>query len=164
MPTVSTGTIPFYHSYPMKRKHIPSVAAIILTISYTQAAPVINEISPFNAGLHPDIEGEHPDWIEIHNPDTSAVNLSGWFLTDEATALNQWAFPTGTSIPAGGYIIVFASGKTEITNELHTNFSLSGSGEYLALVQPDGTISADYSSELDSEERFFFRIRVESLR
>ena len=132
----------------MKRKHISSVAAIILTISYTQAAPVINEISPFNAGLHPDIEGEHPDWIEIHNPDTSAVNLSGWFLTDEATALNQWAFPTGTSIPAGGYIIVFASGKTEITNELHTNFSLSGSGEYLALVQPDGsTIVDEYTQD-----------------
>jgi len=117
---------------------------LVLGMSFTlQAAPIINEISPFNAGLLPDTEGEFSDWVEIYNPDATSVDLSGWFLTDEATALNQWAFPSGTSIPAGGYLIVFASGKTNITSEPHASFSLAGSGEYLALVQPDGTTIVD---------------------
>ena len=36
---------------------------------------------------------------------------------------------------------MFASGKdrSDPTKQLHTNFSLATSGEYLALVKPDGT-------------------------
>ncbi len=130
----------------MTKNYVASLVNMILAwcvVSSLQAAPVINEISPFNAGLLPDAEGEFPDWIELYNSDATSIDLSGWFLTDEATALNQWAFPSGTSIPAGGYLIVFASGKINITSEPHTSFSLAGSGEYLALVQPDGTTVVD---------------------
>ena len=119
------------------------IGVILLMILRLQAAPVINEIAPFNAGVLADAEGEYPDWIEIHNPDTSSVDLSGWFLTDKATALNQWSFPAGAIIPAQGYLIVFASEKNDITSELHANFSLAGSGEYLALVEADGTTVVD---------------------
>ena len=50
-----------------------------------------------------------------------------------------------SSIPAGGYLLVFASGKDRAVagQELHTNFSLEQMGEYLALVMPDGTTVAD---------------------
>lgn len=107
------------------------------------AAPVLNEIASFNAGLHADKEGSYPDWIEIHNPDSHSLDMSGWFLTDKPSALNRWAFPTGTTIPAGGFLIVFASGKKGITDELHANFTLQRNGEFLALVQPDGSTVVD---------------------
>ncbi len=65
--------------------------------------------------------------------------MTGWSLTDDALNLTKWTLPA-VSIPANGRLIVFASGKdrTSPQAELHTNFSLSSSGEYLALVRPDG--------------------------
>src|SRR5213075_2195264 len=45
------------------------------------------------------------------------------------------------SIAANGYMTIFASGKDRAVagQELHTNFALAKSGEYLALVAADGT-------------------------
>ena len=53
-------------------------------------------------------------------------------------------------VPPGGYQLVFASGKdrSDPQAELHAGFSLSGNGEYLALVKPDAeTIAFDFAPE-----------------
>ena len=90
-----------------------------------------------------DEDGEFSDWIEIRNPDVSSLSLAGYHLTDDATNLTKWTFPAVT-IPPGGYLVVFASNKdrTDPGSQLHTNFRLTSSGEYLALVEPDGTTIA----------------------
>lgn len=104
------------------------------------AAPVISEFMASNGTTLADENGEFTDWIEIHNPDATAIDLSGWYLTDDSSLLNKWTFPPTTLNP-GEYLVVFASGKDRATSgsELHTNFKLSAEGEYLALVQPDGS-------------------------
>ena len=88
---------------------------------------------------------EFSDWIEIHNPTDEAVSVNGWRLTDDADDLEKWQLPE-VSIPADGYLVVFASGEDQVDpeSELHTNFKLSSEGEYLGLVRPDGTISHEY--------------------
>lgn len=42
------------------------------------------------------------EFIELHNPGDTALNLSGWSLADAVT----YTFPNGTTLPAGGYLIV----------------------------------------------------------
>jgi len=94
-----------------------------------------------NASSLTDEDGDTSDWIELHNPDGGSVNLNGYYLTDDPSDLTKWEFP-GVSISGNDYLLIFASGKNRRpTNgdELHTNFSLSANGEYLALVSPDGT-------------------------
>jgi hypothetical protein len=93
-----------------------------------------------NSHTFADQEGEHSDWIEIFNPNSSSVNLEGWYLTDDAKMLNKWRLPA-TKIKGHGYVVVFASEKDRSVAgaELHTNFKLDGHGEFLALVKPDGT-------------------------
>jgi hypothetical protein len=88
-----------------------------------------------------------PDWIELHNPSAAAINLSGWRLTDDPSSLAKWVFPAVT-IPAGGYRIIFASGKnrTPLTGNLHTNFSLDSAGDYVALVSPGGTVMSEFGT------------------
>ena len=85
-----------------------------------------------------DEDGELQDWIELHNLGTSPVNLAGWSLTDDADEPGLWTFPEVT-IPAGGHLVVFASGKNRKTSPegLHTSFKLSSSGEYLALFNAE---------------------------
>ena len=40
-----------------------------------------------------DEDGDYPDWIEVHNGGTNAVNLDGWFLTDNVDRAHQMAIP-----------------------------------------------------------------------
>ncbi|MBK8001207.1 MAG: hypothetical protein IPK15_21470, partial [Verrucomicrobia bacterium] len=70
----------------------------------------------------------------------------GWFLSDNASNQTLWQFPS-TNLPANSHLVVFASGKNRRTPgaPLHTNFRLSGGGEYLALVLPDGsTVASEF--------------------
>ena len=60
-----------------------------------------------------------------------------------ASHLTKWRLPA-VSIAPKGFLIVFASGKDRgvAGAPLHTSFSLTAAGEYLALVLPDGTTVA----------------------
>ncbi|HEY7091380.1 MAG TPA: lamin tail domain-containing protein, partial [Tepidisphaeraceae bacterium] len=100
----------------------------------------ISEFLASNTKGITDEDGDHSDWIELHNTDAAAFDLTGWYLTDDAANLTKWQLPA-TSLPANGYLTVFASSKNRrvVDQPLHTNFSLSKSGEYLGLVMPDGT-------------------------
>src|SRR3954471_18988632 len=73
----------------------------------TYGGVVISEFMADNAGLVRDQDGDAPDWIEIHNDTSLAVNLGGWHLTDEVTNLVKWTFPA-TNLPPDGYLVVFA--------------------------------------------------------
>lgn len=125
----------------------PTLATLFaLLISTGHTAPVISEIMASNTTSLQDEDGDTPDWIEIHNPDSTAVDLSGWHLSDDNTQPDKWSFPS-VVIPAGGYLLVFASDKDRSTpgSELHTNFKLASEGEYLALTQADGTPSTEFT-------------------
>lgn len=104
---------------------------------------VISEFLASNDSGLTDADGDYSDWIEIHNTSGAAVSLAGWYLTDDADDLTKWQFPNVT-LPAGGYLVVFASDKnrTDPAGELHTSFKLSAAGEYLGLIRPDGVTPA----------------------
>jgi hypothetical protein len=118
----------------------------LASLSPTQAAIVINEFLADNGGGLRDEDLESPGWVELYNNGPGAVNLGGWRLTDDAGNLSKWTFPA-TNLPAGGLLVVFTSGKNRANPgwPLHANFSLSDNGEYLALVQPGGTVEHAYS-------------------
>lgn len=86
-----------------------------------------------------DEDGDFSDWIEFHNPDFPVVELGGWYITDDPADLQKWPFPSGVQLELNEYLLVFASGKNRTSaGELHAKFRLVGSGEFLALVKPDG--------------------------
>ena len=94
---------------------------------------VINEIMASNSGTASDENDDFDDWIELYNPSVEAVDLSGFYLTDNPANLAKWQFPASTSIAANGYLIVWADEDQE-QGPLHTNFKLSASGEPLYLL------------------------------
>ena len=107
---------------------------------------LITEFLAANSTGITDADGDHSDWIELQNQTPSAVDLSGWRLTDDPLALAKWVFPSTVLEPAR-FLIVFASGKDRRTPgaELHTNFKLDAAGEYLALVRSDGSIAQEFT-------------------
>lgn len=107
----------------------------------------ITEFMAANASGERDEDGDFSDWIEVFNATPQAVSLKGWCLTDDSLSPGKWRFPDVT-IPAQGYVVVYASGKSRVDPKkpLHTNFSLDRDGEYLALVGPDGsTIASEFA-------------------
>jgi hypothetical protein len=114
--------------------------------------PIISEFMADNGNTLADQDGQYSDWIEIHNPTPSSVNLDGYFLTDDASLPTKWRIPAVT-LPAGGNLVVFASNKDRAVagQQLHTNFELGASGEYLALVKPDGTVAMDYAPQYPAQ-------------
>ncbi|HEV8542937.1 MAG TPA: lamin tail domain-containing protein [Verrucomicrobiae bacterium] len=127
-----------------------AILSFFLSSAFAASPVRINEFLASNSSGLADEDGAYSDWIELFNSSTQPVSLSQWSLTDESTNLSKWEFPA-VIIPANGYIIVFASGKNRNTPKLHTNFSLSETGEYLALVQPDGTIATEFSPAYPSQ-------------
>lgn len=105
----------------------------------TPAEVVITEFVASNDHGIQDEDGASSDWIEIQNQGPAAINLNGWYLTDDSASLTKWRLPS-TNLLVNDFLIVFASGKNRTAPgaPLHANFNLSAKGGYLALVKPDG--------------------------
>ena len=118
-------------------------------MAHAQTSPGIriNEVVAENTTGLLDEDGTRQDWIELHNPSDTTVDLNGWHLSDDPARPAQWTFPP-TPLPAGGFLVIFASGKNRATpgQPLHTNFKLSRTGEFLALTNPEGQAISRFSS------------------
>lgn len=118
-----------------------AVALLVLTaLTHAPAAPFIAEFQAENRDTIRDADGDTSDWLEIYNPDSTAVDLTGMALTDDALAPQKWVFPAVTIAPRSS-LLVWCSGKNRRipSQPLHTNFDLASAGEYLALIAADGT-------------------------
>jgi len=126
-----------------------ALSVIIFSFTRVDAALHITEFLANNEDSIQDEDGDNSDWIEIFNSGSDPINLEGYYLTDDSGVLTKWRFPS-IEIPSGGFLLVFASEKDRsgVDSELHTNFKLSGKGEYLALVEKNGTtIVAEFGSQ-----------------
>ena len=74
------------------------------------------------------------DWVELANESGAELDLSGFGLSDNPDRPRKWVFPQGTSIPAGGTLVI----------------SLVGADQ--AETARDGTLAALLALEVDGEE------------
>jgi len=141
----------------MSRKAIASLAGLVATVMvvvgtfvalyfFQRPAPfspvVISEVMSSNGSTIQDAEGDFSDWVEIYNPNSEIVQLEGYLLTRNQS--DVWVFPE-TSIEPGGYLLVWASGKSDsVAGELHTQFRLSRDGVSLEILAPDGETRIDF--------------------
>ena len=102
-----------------------------------ETAVVINELMAANTKSLTDPQGQHEDWLELHNLTNNVVNLSGMYLTDKMDNPKKWEFPENTTIPAHGYLLVWLDEDGKADVGLHANFKLSRNGETVMLVDTD---------------------------
>jgi hypothetical protein len=127
----------------IKKIALPAILCIPLiffsckkTYETAKTNVVINELMPVNTTTVTDQYGEYDDWIELFNLTATVVDLSGYYLSDNKKDPGKWQFPPGTSIPANGYLIIWADNDTTQFG-LHTNFKLSSAGEDAVLSDPN---------------------------
>ena len=87
------------------------VMARVFNPSNSQWSPLIEAV--FDVGINPILINEilthtdlpEVDTIELYNPNPIPVDLRGWYLTDDESTPKKFEIPSGTVIPANGYLI-----------------------------------------------------------
>jgi len=80
------------------------------------------------------------DAIELYNPTVDAVNVGGWVLTDNFNTPKKFVIPSGTTIPANGYLVFYQSNSFGLDANSFggTNgFALSSKGEEVYVFSAD---------------------------
>ena len=109
-----------------------------------RGAVVINEIH-----YHPDVKTEPAEFIELYNPGTNPVDLSGWYFSSGI----DFAFPPGTTLARDSYLVLaqntnFFKSKFGVTAAGQYTGALNNTGDKLVLRNPAGQIEneVDYQS------------------
>ena len=106
----------------------------------------INEIMASNLLTIKDENEDSSDWVELYNPDSVAVNLQGWALSDNASTPMKWLFGN-VSIQPGQRLVVWASSKNRPNGpQIHTSWAISINGEPILLSNPSGTLVDQFPS------------------
>ena len=87
--------------------------------------------------------GHAYDWVELYNRGKDTADLSGWYLSDSRKKPDKWAFPEGTRLKPGSYLLVYCSGKTEEAQRprdliFYSTFKLSAKGDQVVLTNRNG--------------------------
>lgn len=124
-----------YYKLSMNKFFTVLTAFVFTSFLGTNAQIVITEFnyqsdSTLNSG----------DWVELHNPTAAAVDVSGWKMVDGNILNLPYVIPNGTSIPAGGYLVIVDN--TTRFDAIHPSvprigplgFEFSNSGEQITLT------------------------------
>jgi len=103
----------------------------------------VNEFMADNVSFMTDPQGDFDDWIEIYNGTSEPFNIGGLYITDDLNNPTKYLMPDtkpdSTTIPAGGFLLLWADSDME-DGVLHIGFKLSKSGEQIGLYDKDGFI------------------------
>ncbi|MGV3636962.1 MAG: lamin tail domain-containing protein, partial [Flavobacteriales bacterium] len=119
------------------------------------AQVIINEILAVNSTVmhDPDL-GEFADWIELRNTTAAPIDLSGYQLTQEPSGDEGWSLPPITLAPDQS-LVIWADGlglwpgetafvpfrnTTATMSACHADFKLSGDGEWIGVLNPQGVL------------------------
>ena len=85
---------------------------------------ILSEILPSNR-TYPSPDGQHLDFVEVHNLSADAVDISGFMLSDDLSSIG-YTFPSGTVLPPYGYAVCWCLPDSE--DDRYGNFGISREG------------------------------------
>ena len=124
----------------MKKSLLYLIVWLWFSVPATSQQLYINEIMASNGHALADSTGTFEDWFEIYNPNAFAVDIAGYYVTDNLSNKTKYQLVTGsnkTIIPANGYLVLWASEALD-RGVTHVNFKLSADGEAVGLYRPNG--------------------------
>jgi hypothetical protein len=140
----------------MRKTNALLLALAVAALPHPAAALVISEVAYDPAGT----DSGH-EWIEVWNDGASAVDLAGWSVLEAGVMHRLAAYGADALVvEAGGYAVVadrpelFLADFPSARSAIDSAFSLSNTGEEVALVSPEGVqaSSATWSSESGAKD------------
>lgn len=119
-----------------------SVTISISNRTATASSLVINEMMAANVDEYISRAFNFDGWIELYNPSTQAVSLSGLYVSDDAMNMKKYQLRSCHGIlPAKGFNVLWFESET-LHNE-HLPLKLDVDGGYLAFSDEAGNIVAE---------------------
>lgn len=143
----------YRNSHPMTnllfRLFLAGLVVLSLAVGFVRpvAASTYGEVVISEIMYDPATGGEeNEEWVELYNPTTASIDISGWVLTDDntfpAVDEGQCTIPASTSIPAGGFVVISRAAipviNTEIVCTASGTYQLENVGDNLALFNTAG--------------------------
>lgn len=130
----------------MKFNLIQIVLYIVFnSLSFTFAQEIkINEVSSSNKNIIQDLDGEYSDWFELYNKSSNPINLSKYYISDDAENLTKWKCPN-IEIEPDSVILIFASGKDRSETVSHWE-TVIREGDICNYLIPPNNISDEWRS------------------
>jgi hypothetical protein len=113
----------------------------------------LNELMASNGDAVSDGLGAFSDWVELYNSTSADIDLSGFGLSDSPERPMRWKFPDGTSIKAGGYLIVYCNGigGDDGSGGLYATFALAAAKGSVTLSNKAGKLIDSVEYPLQSK-------------
>lgn len=109
----------------------------------TKAYIVANEFVSTGSTLINEF-GKATDWIELYNPSNHLMDFSkeNIFITDTIGIKDKYQLKN-LSIQPHQFMVVFCDDSAKVVSQIHTNFGLSKSGEFVGVYKKnaDGTFT-----------------------
>ncbi|HTH49875.1 MAG TPA: lamin tail domain-containing protein, partial [Candidatus Limnocylindria bacterium] len=110
------------HFWTVDTNYVPPAPATLLRLN-----EVLARNDSFAHG-----PASYPDEVELYNGSDVSLDLTGFGLSTTAGNPMKFAFPAGTTVASGGYLVLYG-GNADGTAGLHLGFRLNGSGDSLFL-------------------------------
>jgi len=124
-----------------------------VTLGTNNAPPLASDLVINELHYHPASGNDAEEFVEIHNRGTNSAALEKWRLSGGVS----YTFPTGTSLPAGGYLVVakdspklLAAHPNLYPTRVLGDFSgkLAKGGDTIRLDKPHELLSTNQSGQL----------------
>lgn len=104
----------------------------------------INEVFPVPPSGVVDNAGDADPLLELFNPGAVAADLSGVWLSDSLGTPLKWAFPAGTTVPAGGHLRVWLDNEAgeSAPGHVHAGFRIAGGSGVVVMSRMQGSPAA----------------------
>ncbi len=103
---------------------------------------IINEAASSNSTFD-DEDGDSPDWFELFNNGDTAVDLTGWSVTDDSLEPTKWVFPQ-TVLAPGAYMRIWASNKDRLGGGAYR--TLVNQGDSFKYIIPSSNLSSSWTN------------------
>jgi hypothetical protein len=126
--------------------NLPAVGDTVLKLNEFMADNDASEPNPDTALFS--------DWFEIYNPSDFAIDLAGYFVSDDSLNPTKCKIPSGSSstiISAKGFKIIWCDDAPYL-GPLHVQIGLKNAGESIALVRPDTTFMDFYKFGVQTKD------------
>ncbi len=128
----------------MQKNYLLLLLVSMLSMS-ARGQVMINEFSCSNLDQFVNNFGKYDDWIELYNAGSSAVNLAGYYLSDDTTNNTKWQIPSGATIPAYGFFRVWADGRNTVSgSHYYASFKLTQTREEFVVLSDPSTAIIDW--------------------
>ena len=116
-----------------------------VSVSAQTASLQINEICPSNIDQWVDPSFNYGGWVELYNPTSTTIDITGWYLSDKRDKLQKARVTQTTSVPAKGFMTLWFDHYNKWSKKtIDMKLDCDGGKLYLSDAQGNLVASLEY--------------------